>query len=58
MYRRRRWFVVAAAVTLVGAVEALSDTAFDAFLPFPFHTLLVLAVVAVVVGDGRGVCVP
>jgi signal transduction histidine kinase len=52
MNRRGRWFVVAAAVLLVGTVEALSDTAFDAFLPFPFHTLLVVAVVAVVVGTG------
>jgi signal transduction histidine kinase len=50
--RRRRWFVVLAAVLFVGAVEALSDTAFDAFLPFPFHTLLVLAVVGAVVGTG------
>jgi signal transduction histidine kinase len=54
MYRRRRWFLVAAAVVFVGTVEALSDTAFDAFLPFPFHTLLVLAVVAAVVGIGAG----
>ena len=52
MFNSRRWLVVAAAVVLVGAVEALSDTAFDAFLPFPFHTLLVLAVVAIVVGTG------
>lgn len=52
MYRRRRWLAVLAAVLFVGAVETLSDTAFDAFLPFPFHTLLVLAVVAVVVGTG------
>ena len=48
----RRLLVVAAAVVLVGTGEALSDTAFDAFLPFPFHTLLVLAVVAAVVGTG------
>ncbi|MGD0407855.1 MAG: GAF domain-containing sensor histidine kinase [Candidatus Limnocylindrales bacterium] len=52
VYRRRRWFVVFAAVLLVGSVEALSDTVFDAFLPFPFHTLLVLAVVTAVVGTG------
>jgi signal transduction histidine kinase len=53
MYRRhRRWFFVVAAVLFVGTVEALSDTAFDAFLPFPFHTLLVVAVVAAVVGTG------
>ena len=52
MHRRRRWLVVAAAVLLVGAVEALSDTAFDAFLPFPFHTLLLVAVVAAVAGAG------
>ena len=52
MYRSRRWLAVAAAVLLVGTVEALSDTAFDALLPFPFHTLLVVAVVAAVVGTG------
>src|ERR1035437_706476 len=52
MYRRRRWFVVVAAVAIVGTVEGLSDTAFDAFLPFPFHTLLVLGVVSAVVGTG------
>jgi two-component system nitrate/nitrite sensor histidine kinase NarX len=52
MDRRRRWFVVVAAVLLVGTVEALSDTAFDAFLPFPLHTLPVLGVVSVVVGTG------
>ena len=52
MHGRRRWLVVAAAVLLVGAVEALSDTAFDAFLPFPFHTLLLVAVVAAVAAAG------
>jgi len=52
VYRRRRWLAVLLAVLLVGVVEALSDTAFDAFLPFPFHTLLVLAVVGGVVGTG------
>ncbi len=52
MYRRRRWFLVVAAVLLVGTVEALSDTAFDAFLPFPWHTLPVLGVVSAVVGTG------
>jgi signal transduction histidine kinase len=52
MDRRRRWLIVAAAVAFVGIVEALSDTAFDALLPFPFHTLLVLVVIAAVVGVG------
>jgi signal transduction histidine kinase len=52
MHRGRRWFLVLAAVVFVGTVEGLSDTAFDAVLPFPFHTLLVLAVVAAVVGTG------
>jgi signal transduction histidine kinase len=52
MYRRRRWILVVAAVTLVGAVEGLGDTVFDAFLPFPFHTLVVLGVVAFVVATG------
>jgi signal transduction histidine kinase len=54
MHRRRRWLVVVAAVLLVGAVEALSDTALDAFLPFPLHTLLLVAVVAVVATAGSG----
>jgi len=52
MYRRSRWLVVAAAVLLVGTVEVLSDTASDAFLPFPFHVLPVLAVVSAVVSTG------
>jgi nitrate/nitrite-specific signal transduction histidine kinase len=52
MYPGRRWLVVLAAVLLVGTVEALCDTVFDAFLPFPFHALLVVAVVAAVVGTG------
>ena len=52
MHRRRRWLVVAAAVLLVGAVEALSDTALDAVLPFPFHALLPVAVVAALGGAG------
>ena len=52
MYRSRRWLAVAAAVLFVGTVEALSDTAFDALLPFPFHTLLLVAVVAVVAAIG------
>jgi signal transduction histidine kinase len=33
-------------------VEALSDTAFDAVLPFPLHTIVVLVVVIGVVGAG------
>ena len=49
---RGRWFLVAAAVLLVGTVEALSDTVFDAILPAPLHTLLVVAVVTAVVGTG------
>jgi signal transduction histidine kinase len=52
MQIRRRWIAVASAVLFVGAVVALSDTVFDAFLPFPFHTLLVVSVVAVVVATG------
>jgi signal transduction histidine kinase len=54
MYRSRRWLAVAAAVLLVGTVEALSDTAFDALLPFPFHTLILVAVIAVVAAIGAG----
>ncbi len=49
---RRRWLVVAAAVLFLGSVEALSDTAFDAILAFPFHTLLVVAVVSSVLAAG------
>jgi signal transduction histidine kinase len=49
---RGRWFLVAAAVLFVGTVEVLSDTAFDAVLPFPFRTMLVLAVVISVVATG------
>ncbi len=49
---RGRWFLVAVAVVFVGTVEALSDSAFDAVLPFPLHTLLAVAVMAAVVGTG------
>ena len=49
---RRRWLIVVVAMFFVGTVEVLSDTAFDAFLSFPFHTLLVLAVITAVVGSG------
>jgi nitrate/nitrite-specific signal transduction histidine kinase len=52
MNRRRRWIFVAAAVLFVGAVEAASDSALDAVLPFPLHTLLAVAVMAAVVGTG------
>lgn len=52
MPHRGRWFLVVAAVLFVGLVEGLSDTAFDAFLPFPFHTVLVVAVVAAIVASG------
>lgn len=52
MYRGRRWLLVAAAVLFVGLVEILTDTLFDAFLPFPFRTLLLVAVVTAVVGIG------
>jgi signal transduction histidine kinase len=52
MPRPRRWFVIVAVVVFVGAVEVLSDTVFDAVLPFPFRTLLVLGVVTAVVGTG------
>jgi signal transduction histidine kinase len=48
----RRWLAVAFAVLIVGTVEALSDTVFDAVLPFPFHTLLVVAMVTIVVATG------
>ncbi|HEX7492020.1 MAG TPA: hypothetical protein VF337_09995, partial [Candidatus Limnocylindrales bacterium] len=52
MHLHRRWIAVATAVLFVGAVELLSDSVFDAFLPFPFHTLLVASVLAIVVASG------
>jgi signal transduction histidine kinase len=52
MNRRGRWLLVAAAVLFVGMVEALGDSALDAALPFPLHTLLAIGVMAAVVGTG------
>jgi signal transduction histidine kinase len=48
MYPRRRWAVVFGSILFVGIVEALSDSLFDTVLPFPFDTLVVVAVVAAV----------
>jgi signal transduction histidine kinase len=46
MYPRRRWSVVFGAILLVGVAEALSDSLFDALLPFPARTLLNVGLVA------------
>jgi signal transduction histidine kinase len=48
MHRRSRWVAVLAALLLIGAVEILSDTAFDAVLPFPYDAILVFGTVVVV----------
>ena len=52
MHRRGRWVLVAAAVLFIGTVEAMSDTALDAAMPFPLHSLLAIGVMAAVVGTG------
>jgi two-component system nitrate/nitrite sensor histidine kinase NarX len=43
-----RWLAVAAALVFIGAVEVLSDSVFDALLPFPRDTIFVLGAVATV----------
>ncbi len=42
---RLRWLTIVLPVVLVGAIELLSDTLLDPFLPFPADTLLVMVVV-------------
>ncbi len=48
MYGRRRWMAVLVALLAIGIVEALSDTALDALLPFPYDTIFVFGTVAIV----------
>jgi signal transduction histidine kinase len=43
---RRRWFYVALAVAAIGLVELISDSVLDPMLPFPWDTVVVMAVVA------------
>jgi signal transduction histidine kinase len=43
---RVRWLAVALPAALIAAIELVSDTIFDPYLPFPVDTLLVTAVVA------------
>jgi signal transduction histidine kinase len=47
---RHRWLAVVAAVVLIGIVEMLVDTAFDAVLEFPWKALFVMAVISSVAG--------
>ena len=44
--RRVRWLAVVLPAVVVGIIELLSDTVLDPFLPFPWDTLLVTVVVA------------
>ena len=48
MYRRLRWLAVVAGVLVIAAAEVVADAILDASLRFPFDTLIVVAVVAVV----------
>jgi signal transduction histidine kinase len=45
--RRLRWTFVAVPALAVGGIELLSDTVLDPYLPFPWDTVLVTLVVAV-----------
>ena len=44
--RRVRWLAVVLPAVVVGIIELLSDTVLDPYLPFPWDTLLVMLVVA------------
>ena len=44
--RRWRWLAVVLPTVVVGGLELMSDTALDPYLPFPWDTILVAAVVA------------
>ncbi len=48
MFTRRRWLLVALSILAIGLVELVSDTVLDPALPFPWDTLLVMGVIAVV----------
>ena len=43
---RRRWLYVALAIATIGLVELISDSVLDPILPFPWDTVMVIAVVA------------
>jgi signal transduction histidine kinase len=45
---RLRWLTILLPVTLVGAIELLSDSLLDPYFPFPLDTLMVMLVVLVV----------
>jgi signal transduction histidine kinase len=45
--RRLRWAFVVVPALIVGAIELLSDTVLDPYLPFPWDTILVTIVVAI-----------
>ncbi|MEO8570789.1 MAG: ATP-binding protein [Chloroflexota bacterium] len=45
--RRLRWLAVALPAVAVGTLELLSDTILDPYLPFPWDTLLVVGLVAI-----------
>ena len=45
--RRVRWLAIVLPAVVVGIIELLSDTVLDPFLPFPWDTILVMLVVAV-----------
>jgi signal transduction histidine kinase len=44
--RRTRWVVVVVPALVVGAIELLSDTILDPYIPFPWDTIGVMLVVA------------
>lgn len=46
--RRMRWTFVVVPALAVGGIELLSDTVLDPYLPFPWDTILVTFVVAVI----------
>ncbi len=48
MFTRGRWLVVLVPIVFLAFVEALSDSALDALLPFPRDTILVTALVTLV----------
>jgi signal transduction histidine kinase len=45
--RRVRWLAIALPALVVGVIELLSDTILDPYIPFPWDTIIVTAVVAI-----------
>ena len=45
MFERLRWLTIVLPVVAVGMIELVSDTTLDEVLPFPWDTLLVVAIV-------------